>query len=166
MKLETSNRRKRKQATYVGIYTIVNNDLRLKKEIKRPIRKYLQIIHVGMSQSLQLGLGCARQGTAVPGNWGATLLTLLAGPRGSCPPVGGVWRAGMGHQLTLDPQSPAPASQVSADAMARSPPLLGVSRERPSLRPGGGGSHREHVPPGPLRCPWSIWVTAQLPKAE
>ena len=24
----------------------------------------------------------------------------------------------------------------------------------------------EHVPPGPLRCPWSIWVTAQLPKAE
>ena len=43
MKLEISNRRKREQATYVGIYTSVNNDLRLKKEIKRPIRKYLQM---------------------------------------------------------------------------------------------------------------------------
>ena len=142
MKLEISNRRKREQATYVGIYTSVNNDLRLKKEIKRPIRKYLQIIHVGMSQSLRLGLGCAQQGTGFHGNRGATLLTLPAGPQGPCPPVGCVWRAGMGHQSTLDPQSPAPASQVSADAMALSPHLLGVSRERPSPWPGGGGSRR------------------------
>ena len=72
----------------------------------------------------------------------------------------------MGHQPALDPQSPAPASQVSADATALSPHLLGMSRERPSLRRVVGDPAREHVPPGPLRCPWSIWVTPQLPKGE
>lgn len=120
------------------------------------MRKYLQIIHVGMSQSLRPGLGCARQGTGVPGNRGATLLALPAGPRKSCPHAGGVWRAGVGHRPTLGLQPLPPRrrrppwhSRLTVSVrLARGPPRGGrwgiphVSRPHLALlgAPGAPGS--------------------------
>ena len=132
------------------------------------MRKYLQIIHVGLSQSLRPGLGCARQGTGVAGSRGASLLALPAGPRKSCPPTGGVWRAGVGHRPTLGLQ-PLPHRRRRPpwhSRLAAVSVCLAVSRERPSPRWTLGDPAREQVPPDPVRCRWSIWVAPQLPKAE